>query len=482
MTHRVLRRPRPRPPAGLPPGEGAAGAPPGLAGRRDRHEHRVRRRRPGPRGHRAGRARGASSRCSAGEIRDRERGFMEIPFAVALTSVADRVEDGRGARGRPPAAARSRRSEARRRVIEALAAALRRLEAFQAAYDAKTPLPEARSVGPRPPADRSGATRAASVRPAAAPVPDRRARPRGPAARRPAPRWATTTAPWHVTPPDADQPADAGAGVRPRAIGRRHRPRWTAPRASWRSGTRSTCEASAPGRRASAPAGSSCASATPTGSSLETTVGRRRGPEARLTPEAEQAVRVAHRGTARPRTAPACRPSASSPCTACCRCWTGRCGSSWGRDCSPRAVRMGALELPREKTRKAARAARAPRRSRAASSRAWPRHGSAACPPTSARAAGARRVWTRWTPRCCWRRFGRDVARGAGTSRAGDRARPLTDADVTALVQSLVGRGDRAARPRGRARGHAGRAHPAGVRRDRRPGHAWAASRSTSGC
>lgn len=90
-------------------------------------------------------ARRSTAAVLAGEIRDRERGFMEIPFAVALTTVVRRIERAADLEARR----RVRQvveQEARRRVVEELSAALARLEIFQAAYDDKTPLPEPRST------------------------------------------------------------------------------------------------------------------------------------------------------------------------------------------------------------------------------------------------------------------------------------------------------------------------------------------------
>ncbi|MFV1958829.1 MAG: hypothetical protein ACC662_05380 [Planctomycetota bacterium] len=77
----------------------------------------------------------------AGRLRDRERGHLEIPFVVALTTVATLIEgasalEARRRGGRAP------ESEARRRILEAIQAARARLEAFQAAYDEKQGLGE----------------------------------------------------------------------------------------------------------------------------------------------------------------------------------------------------------------------------------------------------------------------------------------------------------------------------------------------------
>jgi len=90
-------------------------------------------------------ARASAEGVLAGTLRDRERGYMEIPFVVAMGTVAQRLETAAaleaGRRLR-----HVREDEGRRRVEAELTAALERLEAFQAAYDAKTPLPEARTV------------------------------------------------------------------------------------------------------------------------------------------------------------------------------------------------------------------------------------------------------------------------------------------------------------------------------------------------
>lgn len=90
-------------------------------------------------------ARQSAGAVLEGRIRDRERGYMEVPFAVAVTTVANHLEEAskleaerRG--GRAPGAA------AKKRILEHLAGALMRLEAFQATYDQKQPLGEAASV------------------------------------------------------------------------------------------------------------------------------------------------------------------------------------------------------------------------------------------------------------------------------------------------------------------------------------------------
>lgn len=75
----------------------------------------------------------------ASRVRDRERAYMDIPFTVMAEAVRDRVrlalrlERARAARGAPETAAQEH-------VLALLAAADRRLTAFCAAYDEKRPL------------------------------------------------------------------------------------------------------------------------------------------------------------------------------------------------------------------------------------------------------------------------------------------------------------------------------------------------------
>lgn len=81
-----------------------------------------------------------------GRIRDRERGFLEIPFAVTMASVASRIEDAAQVEGVRRHSKGGDPNEERRLVEHALTASLERLEAFQSAYDEKTPVLGARSV------------------------------------------------------------------------------------------------------------------------------------------------------------------------------------------------------------------------------------------------------------------------------------------------------------------------------------------------
>jgi hypothetical protein len=76
-----------------------------------------------------------------GRVRDRERGFLEVPFAVAMASVAERLSLASRLlerAGRDPAV--------RPLVLEVLARVLARLEAFAATYDQKRPLAAAAPV------------------------------------------------------------------------------------------------------------------------------------------------------------------------------------------------------------------------------------------------------------------------------------------------------------------------------------------------
>jgi hypothetical protein len=81
----------------------------------------------------------------AGRVRDRERGYMDVPFTVMAESVAERaalalrLERARTGRGVPEA-------EAQAEVLELLAAAQRRVDAFAGAYDEKRPLLAPRAV------------------------------------------------------------------------------------------------------------------------------------------------------------------------------------------------------------------------------------------------------------------------------------------------------------------------------------------------
>ena len=74
-----------------------------------------------------------------GRIRDRERGYMEVPFTVAMNTVATRAElaaELETRRRLTPGSAKA----VERQIADHLTAALRRLEAFQATYDEKRPL------------------------------------------------------------------------------------------------------------------------------------------------------------------------------------------------------------------------------------------------------------------------------------------------------------------------------------------------------
>lgn len=79
----------------------------------------------------------------AARLRDRERGYMDIPFVVMAESVRERaalalrLEQARTARNVPESAAQQA-------VLALLAAAERRIDAFCAAYDEKRPLSTAR--------------------------------------------------------------------------------------------------------------------------------------------------------------------------------------------------------------------------------------------------------------------------------------------------------------------------------------------------
>ncbi len=74
-----------------------------------------------------------------GRVRDRERGYMEIPFVVALTTVATRAEQAARLETERRLARKGTKA-LERRIADHLTAALRRLEAFQATYDEKRPL------------------------------------------------------------------------------------------------------------------------------------------------------------------------------------------------------------------------------------------------------------------------------------------------------------------------------------------------------
>jgi len=74
-----------------------------------------------------------------GRIRDRERGYMEVPLQAALASAQWRMDAAQALEG----ARRSRmlpEAQAREAVLDLLADALRRLDAFCAAYDGKQPV------------------------------------------------------------------------------------------------------------------------------------------------------------------------------------------------------------------------------------------------------------------------------------------------------------------------------------------------------
>lgn len=80
-----------------------------------------------------------------GRVRDRERGYLEVPFTVMAEAVgararlALRLERARVARTAPEAPAQDA-------VLDLLASAQRRIDAFSATYDEKRPLPMARPV------------------------------------------------------------------------------------------------------------------------------------------------------------------------------------------------------------------------------------------------------------------------------------------------------------------------------------------------
>ncbi|MGE0190620.1 MAG: hypothetical protein AB7T63_01135 [Planctomycetota bacterium] len=115
----------------------------------------------------------------AGRIRDRERGYMEVPLVVASAAVAERVElaqrlDRALSRSGVPA------REGRTAVLELLDAALARLDAYSGSYDAKEPVgpPVAHDLGHRLATIEADATwrrRLAGATVADGPATDRRA-------------------------------------------------------------------------------------------------------------------------------------------------------------------------------------------------------------------------------------------------------------------------------------------------------------------
>lgn len=115
----------------------------------------------------------------AGRIRDRERGYTEVPLVVASAAVAERAELAQRldrAIGRSSVPAR----EGRTAVLELLEAALARLEGFVEAYDAKEPVgaPVAHDLGHRLATIEADATwrrRLAGATVADGPATDRRA-------------------------------------------------------------------------------------------------------------------------------------------------------------------------------------------------------------------------------------------------------------------------------------------------------------------
>ena len=208
-------------------------------------------------------ARRSVEQVLAGEIRDRERGFMEIPFAVALTAVAQRVEDAAaleaGRRLRQVPEARGRKG-----VVDALAAALARLEAFQAAYDAKTPLPEARTLDLAhllthlaPPGERP------YDRPPPPLVTDAHGLEDLLLAARAA--LGDDDVPLAGDAPRRGSPPHAGPGLRPGAKRLRSRRRWTARHVCWRFAIRWRSRRSPPGTAATVRAGCGSGWVTPRG-------------------------------------------------------------------------------------------------------------------------------------------------------------------------------------------------------------------------
>jgi hypothetical protein len=81
----------------------------------------------------------------AARVRDRERAYMDVPFTVMAESVGERaglalrLERARAGRGVPEA-------DAQAEILELLAGAQRRVDAFAGAYDEKRPLPTPRPV------------------------------------------------------------------------------------------------------------------------------------------------------------------------------------------------------------------------------------------------------------------------------------------------------------------------------------------------
>lgn len=377
-------------------------------------------------------ARRSIEQVLAGEIRDRERGFMEIPFAVALTSVAERVEAAAaveaGRRLRQVAEA-----EGRKRVLEALTGALRRLEAFQGAYDAKTPVPEARSVDL---AHLLTQLAPSGQRPYDRPPPPLVTDGHGLADVLLATRAALgdETSPWRVLPPAADHPLTLALGCEtgepgpvPHAVDRAARV------LAFRHPVEVEALTQDGGDR---PCGIVLRLGDAEGQNLEATLAAVTGGEARLTPEAERAVRAL---TA----APPAEDGVGLP--------PERLVALHGvlqvldqelrQQIAPRVhtptVRMAALELPREKTRKAAV------KPALLADLEAEFEGLAA---SRLKSISSDLGKSRWNPSSLdamdaavlLAAFGRDVAYGSLRLERHLDLAPLTSEDLAALVQSLV--------------------------------------------
>ena len=378
-------------------------------------------------------ARRSIEQVLAGEIRDRERGFMEIPFAVAMTNVAERVESAAsleaGRRLRQVA-----EKEGQKRVLAALTASLRRLEAFQAAYDAKTPLPEARSVDlahlltelappgerpydqPPPPftTDAHGledlllATRAA--------LPDE------------------ASAPWRIRQADADQPltlslgcTDGVATEPPPAVDRAARV------LAFRHPVVAEAIAAAEGER---PCGLRLGLGDVAGHSLESTVEALAGAAAQLSPEAEQAIRILTAAPALEDGAPL-PPERLVAIHGVLQVLDRTLREQLGPRLLTGTVRMGALELPREKTRKAGlRPALLADLEQEFEDLPAARLGTLSSDLGKSRWSAAR--LDAMDAAVLLAALGRDVARGAARLERVIDLGPLTDDDVTALAQSLL--------------------------------------------